>query len=374
VISGAKAAFPDLDTVFIVVALSSVRRELQWTSLLLVCSVVTVLGAFVCAGFAVLPPIHKYMTSMKISVVIGLAICSWKIIRFLGKLKESLAKVLEREQNDEETEEGVLEREQKDDETEEETTPKGYNLCVSLCKSLWVWLHGVCFMRGEGDTDDKMEEEKPQTWLNTKTSSKLLVVTTSRLSQHVKFRGGDGPEDFPWVCGAIQTCQPATWHAQTMSYYFETKIKDNLNRTISMGFTNENFINDSSPGWASNTYGYRSTGKFWKNGDIDYKGVIQDLGVDFDLRYTMGDTVGAGVNYVTGEIFFTKNEKLASLMPYNLKTTLYPTIGFDCGFQGLKNESKSIVQVNFKEPYAFAISHYMQHSNPKTPRKWYIAT
>jgi hypothetical protein len=229
VISGAKATFPDLDTVFIVVALSSVRRELQWTSLLLVCSVVTVLGAFVCAGFAVLPPIHKYMTSMKISVVIGLAICSWKIIRFLGKLIESLAKVLEREQNDEETEEGVLEREQKDDETEEKTTPKGYNLCVSLCKSLWVWLHGVCFMRGEGDTDDKMEEEKPQTWLNTKTSSKLLVVTTSRLSQHVKFRGGDGPEDFPWVCGAIQTCQLATWHAQTMSYYFETKIKDNLN-------------------------------------------------------------------------------------------------------------------------------------------------
>ncbi|CAK9258268.1 unnamed protein product, partial [Sphagnum jensenii] len=83
VISGAKAAFPDLDTTFIVVALRSVRKELQWTSILLLCSVVTVLGAFVCAGFAVLPPIHKYTTSMKISVVIGLAICSWTIIRFL---------------------------------------------------------------------------------------------------------------------------------------------------------------------------------------------------------------------------------------------------------------------------------------------------
>jgi len=62
VMSAAKAAFPDLDTTFIVVALSSVRKELQWTSLLLVCSVVTVLGSFVCAGFAVLPPIQEDMT------------------------------------------------------------------------------------------------------------------------------------------------------------------------------------------------------------------------------------------------------------------------------------------------------------------------
>jgi hypothetical protein len=31
----------------------------------------------------------------------------------------------------------------------------------------------------------------------------------------------------------------------------------------------------------------------------DKKGMIEELGVDFNLRYTMGDTVGAGVNYVT---------------------------------------------------------------------------
>jgi len=364
VISGAKAAFPDLDTTFIVVALRSVRKELQWTSILLLCSVVTVLGSFVCAGFAVLPPIHKDMTSMKISVVIGLAICSWTIIRFLGKLRESLAKVLEREQND--------------DETEEETTPKGYNLCVSLCKSLWVRLQGVCFMRGEGDTVDKMEEEKPQTWLNTKTRSKFLVVTTSRLSQHVKFRGGEWPEGLD--SGAIQTYQPATWHEQTMSYYFEIKIKDNLNTVVSMGFTNENFINNL-PFHASNTYGYFSVGSLPENGHSqnDKKGVIEGLGVDFDFKYTKGDTVGAGVNYVTGEIFFTKNQKLVCSMPCNLKTTLYPAIGFlrwDKGhFPGFRNfQSKSTVQVNFKEPYVFDVSHYMQHSNLKTSKKWPLQT
>jgi hypothetical protein len=293
-----------------------------------------------------------------------LAICSWTIIRFLGKLRESLAKVLEREQND--------------DETEEETTPKGYNLCVSLCKSLWVRLQGVCFMRGEGDTVDKMEEEKPQTWLNTKTRSKFLVVTTSRLSQHVKFRGGEWPEGLD--SGAIQTYQPATWHEQTMSYYFEIKIKDNLNTVVSMGFTNENFINNL-PFHASNTYGYFSVGSLPENGHSqnDKKGVIEGLGVDFDFKYTKGDTVGAGVNYVTGEIFFTKNQKLVCSMPCNLKTTLYPAIGFlrwDKGhFPGFRNfQSKSTVQVNFKEPYVFDVSHYMQHSNLKTSKKWPLQT
>jgi hypothetical protein len=350
VISGAKAAFPDLDTTFIVVALRSVRKELQWTSILLLCSVVTVLGAFVCAGFAVLPPIQKYTTSMKISVVIGLAICSWTIIRFLGKLRDSLAK--------------VLEREKKFDEMEEATTSKGYNLCVSLPKSFWAWLQTVCFMQGEVNTDDKMEEEDSQTWLDRKTSSEHLVVTTSKLSQHVKFRRGE----WWWrALGAIRTYQAATWHEQTMSYYFEIKIKDNFNTRVSIGFTNENFKNDILPGRDSNTYGYLGDGLFFYDGlyGNNKEGVIQDLGVDFDLRYTRGDTVGAGVNYVTGEMFFTKNQTLVRLMPCNLKTTWYPTVGFcTLGLKPITN-----VEVNFKGPYNFDVSHYMLHSNLKTPKK-----
>ncbi|CAK9860712.1 unnamed protein product [Sphagnum jensenii] len=333
VISGAKAAFPDLDTTFIVVAMRSVRKELQWTSILLLCSVVTVLGSFVCAGFAVLPPIQKDMTSMKISVVVGLAICSWTIIKFLVKLRESLAK--------------VLEGEQKDDEMEEETTSKGYNLYVSLPKRFWAWLQTVC--QGEVNTDHKMEKEDSQTWLNRKTSSKLLVVTTSKLSQHVKFSGRGRVLGY----GAIQTYQAATWHEQTMSYYFEIKIKDDFGARVCMGFTNENFKNYILPGWDSNTYGYHGHGRFYYDSDCvnDKEGVIQDLGVDFDLSYTRGDTVGAGVNYVTGKAFFTKNQKLVGLMPCNLKTTLYPTVGF--GSWGSKPITN--VEVNFKGPYKFDV-------------------
>jgi len=264
---------------------------------------------------------------MKISVVIGLAICSWTIIKFLGKLREPLAK--------------VLERVEKDDEMEEETTEME-------------------------EERKKMEEEDSQTWLDTKTSSDLLVVTTSKLSQHVKFRRGEWPEG--WVEGAIRTYQPATWHEQTMSYYFEIKIKDNFKTDVCMGFTNENFKNDILPGWDFNTYGYHDDGQFWDDNHYVKVGVIQDLGVDFDLRYTRGDTVGAGVNYVTGEMFFTKNQKLVGLVPCNLKTTLYPTVGFCPTVWGLTPITN--VEVNFKGPYNFEVSHYMLHSNLKTPKKW----
>ncbi len=94
VILGAKVAFPDLDVIFITEALPSVRKELQFTSTLLVCSVMTVLRSFVCAGFVVLPPIHRDTKNMKISVAIGLIVCSWTIFKFLVKLKQTMVKVM----------------------------------------------------------------------------------------------------------------------------------------------------------------------------------------------------------------------------------------------------------------------------------------
>jgi hypothetical protein len=190
-----------------------------------------------------------------------------------------------------------------------------------------------------------MEEENPQTWLNTKTSSKHFVVTRSKLAQHVKFRNGEWSENCLGLHGAFQTCQPATWHEQTMCYYFEIRIKDKLDTTIYVRFTNEKFINYKLPGQDSNTYNYRS---------------------DFDLRYTEEETVGAGVNYVTGEFFFTKNQKLVHSTPCNLITTLYPTVGI-CAWS---SKATINVEVNFKGPYVFNVSHYMRQCNLKTPKKW----
>ncbi|CAK9206328.1 unnamed protein product [Sphagnum troendelagicum] len=96
VLSGAEAAFPDLDTVFIVKAVQIVRRALIWTSILLVFSVITVLGAFVCAGFTVLPPIARDVNNMTASTVFGMLVCCVVLFKFSYKLFAGIFKIIKR--------------------------------------------------------------------------------------------------------------------------------------------------------------------------------------------------------------------------------------------------------------------------------------
>jgi ankyrin repeat protein len=96
VLSGAEAAFPDLDTVFIVKAVQIVRRALIWTSILLVFSVITVLGAFVCAGFTVLPPIARDLNNMTASTVFAMLVCCVVLFKFSAKLFRGIFKIIKR--------------------------------------------------------------------------------------------------------------------------------------------------------------------------------------------------------------------------------------------------------------------------------------
>jgi hypothetical protein len=96
VLSGAEAAFPDLDTVFIVKAVQIVRRALIWTSILLVLSVITVLGAFVCAGFAVLPPIARDLNNMRASTGFGMLVCGVVLFKFSAKLFTGIFEIIKR--------------------------------------------------------------------------------------------------------------------------------------------------------------------------------------------------------------------------------------------------------------------------------------
>ncbi|CAK9232361.1 unnamed protein product [Sphagnum troendelagicum] len=96
VLSGAEAAFPHLDTVFIVKAVQIVRRALIWTSILLLFSVITVLGAFVCAGFTVLPPIARDVNNMTASTVFGLLVCCVMLSKFSYKLFAGIFKTIKR--------------------------------------------------------------------------------------------------------------------------------------------------------------------------------------------------------------------------------------------------------------------------------------
>jgi ankyrin repeat protein len=89
VLAGADAAMPSLDDAFIARVVKSVRRSLIVASILLVMSVVCVLGAFASGGFAVLPPLLKYDTSMIITVCVGGTVCMIILAKFLWKLAKA---------------------------------------------------------------------------------------------------------------------------------------------------------------------------------------------------------------------------------------------------------------------------------------------
>ncbi|CAM6038727.1 unnamed protein product [Sphagnum compactum] len=341
VISGAKAAFPDLDTIFIVEALHSVRKELQLTSTLLVCSVVTVLGSFVCAGFVVLPPIHRDTKNMKISVAIGLIVCSWTIFRFLVKLEKTMVKVMAS---------SPIGGEHGDENIDD--------------KCLWALLSE--FMPREGDKDDAMEEEAPHTWFNTKTGSEHLMITPMKLSwQRVKHMMDEGKEE---PVGVIQGNRPAMCHHETFFYYFEITIINDVDDGdgVAIGFTNENFKIDQMPGLELNTYGYHSDdGKLYHNsGKTTHNDKMTQLERNFDTTFTKGNVVGAGINYLERNVYFVKEKKIVGSIPYNLENTLYPTIGF---------WGKSVtVDVNFSPKNYLDVNHDMQHSNPQPPKTQWL--
>jgi ankyrin repeat protein len=86
VLAGADTALPNFRDSFIGIQVKSVERALIRATILLLISVVCVLGAFASAGFAVLPPLLKYDTSMIITVCLGGTICMLTLANIIWKL------------------------------------------------------------------------------------------------------------------------------------------------------------------------------------------------------------------------------------------------------------------------------------------------
>jgi ankyrin repeat protein len=86
VLASADAALPNFQDSFIGRRVKSVERALIRATIFLVISVVCVLGAFASAGFAVLPPLLKYDTSMIITVCLGGTICMLTLANIIWKL------------------------------------------------------------------------------------------------------------------------------------------------------------------------------------------------------------------------------------------------------------------------------------------------
>uniref|UniRef100_A0A0C9S914 TSA: Wollemia nobilis Ref_Wollemi_Transcript_2324_1228 transcribed RNA sequence n=1 Tax=Wollemia nobilis TaxID=56998 RepID=A0A0C9S914_9CONI len=118
--------------------------------------------------------------------------------------------------------------------------------------------------------------------------------------------------------GAVQANCPAP--VGRLLYYFEMTVHNGGERDsgASIGFTDEHSPKNKHVGWEPNTFGYHEDdGQFYHN---------CGWGLPFGPTYTNGDTVGAGINNVSKDVFFTKNEEFVGSFTKDFEGPLFPTI------------------------------------------------
>jgi len=99
-------------------------------------------------------------------------------------------------------------------------------------------------MHRKGDKYDVITKEMPCRWLNTKTSSELLVITPMKLSwQCVKHMMDERNGKHS---GVIQGNSPIICHHETLSYYFDITIRDDV-VGVAIGLSDENFKKNELP-------------------------------------------------------------------------------------------------------------------------------
>lgn len=209
---------------------------------------------------------------------------------------------------------------------------------LSLYDSVW---------RKRIEEEEMEEDEEAPSHINTTKSLQFLAISTDKLS--AKYTGeGKHANDV----GAVQGNRPAP--VRRMLYYFEISIKDRgLRGVISIGFTDENFKTGRQPGWEQNTYGYHGDDGLFYHG--------HGRGDAFGQTFTTGDTVGAGINYASQEIFFTKNGKLVGCRPKDVKCPLYPSVGL--------HSPNERVEVNFgQRPFVYNIEALVREEREKQQR------
>jgi hypothetical protein len=149
---------------------------------------------------------------------------------------------------------------------------------------------------------------------------------------------------------SILTDGPEVVHQQTQSQ----AVSD----CVAVGLSTKNFRCFSRmPGWDSSSYGYHGDdgGIFHASGDMLKR---------FGPPYGKGDTVGCGIDYLNGGIFFTLNGKMLGYGWTGLdlhKKDLYPTIGVD---------SNAPVDCNFgQKQFTFDLCRFLKHQRDEDTGK-----
>ncbi|OBR07537.1 SPRY domain-containing protein [Colletotrichum higginsianum IMI 349063] len=131
-------------------------------------------------------------------------------------------------------------------------------------------------------------------------------------------------------------------------YYFEVNVlsgkRDDM--TIVIGFSGKSVGLARPPGWEADSWGYHS--------DDGHCYAGQTAGKPYGPSFTASDVIGCGVNFRTGEVFFTKNGVHLGIAfrEVGKACSLYPTVGL--------KKSGEHIRVNFGQtPFFFDIDGMM---------------
>lgn len=148
----------------------------------------------------------------------------------------------------------------------------------------------------------------------------------------------------PHFAACVRATAPFT-RDRTPFAYWEMHVQEATEKIITIGFTPEDFpLNRYHPGWCLDSYAYHND----DGSAFHVQAPIPDHGFQWGPRFTTGDIVGAGINFRTNEVFFTKNGKFLGIAYRGVSgDEFYPTISF--GSVGAK------AKVNLgRKPFKFA--------------------
>lgn len=203
--------------------------------------------------------------------------------------------------------------------------------------------------------DGEAKEEVP-THLNTLSCGKFLKVSQEKLTvEYVGHMYGTHENDV----GSIQANRPCPTACAV--YYFEmTVINQGEKGLLSIGFTESGFKLGRHPGWEINSFGYHG-----QDGRI-YHGSTE--GDSYGPTFSVNDTVGAGINFASEIIFFTKNGNSVGAAFKEVRMEnfsggeLYPTVGL--------HSAREKVAVNFgQRPFLFDVEALAREERNKLQRE-----
>ncbi|PSR87304.1 CTLH/CRA C-terminal to lish motif domain-domain-containing protein [Coniella lustricola] len=168
------------------------------------------------------------------------------------------------------------------------------------------------------EQDDDAIDALPTRWSTAKEDKAAgLEVLSDGLE--VKFTAAKSPSERDHEACAIRADN--FMPLQCGLYYYEVTIlsRKHNDTTIGIGFSGKNVSMNRAPGWEPESWGY--------HGDDGHIFASQNVGKNYGPTFSVGDTIGCGVNFRTHTAFFTKNGKHLGQAFAEVKGKLYPSVG-----------------------------------------------